>query len=183
MSNKKELPLTIRQKKFCKYVALTGKVHESALRAGYKQPNQGSILKRDPRIQTAIQKEMDKIGLTDKFLATRIKEGCDAEVPEKMSKEGKVLQQSYPDFYNRKDYIKMALQVKGDLKPDFPGGRGDTINITLNLKAVDGLLDAEAITIDEYEEIKDAEEITEIEDKRDRLLEEQAGSPEKEDSV
>lgn len=148
-------PLTTGHKAFCKYLIKTKKVKESSLRAGFNE-NYGSYLLSQPKIQNQIQLLMDKAGLSDQRIVELIKEGSEAMLPVRKSKDGKVLQEAHPDFYNRKDYIKMALQVKGHLKPDFQeGGGGKTININLNINTAQGLFDAGAISEKEYIDLKE----------------------------
>jgi hypothetical protein len=148
-------PLNVGQRTFCKYLVQTKKIGRSAERSGYNKAY-GSFLLAQPKIQNHLQQLMDNAGLTDPRLAELIHEGATAMTPVKYSKEGGVLQKEHPDFYNRKDYIKMAMQSKGHLKPDFQeGGGGKVININLNIGVAQGLLDSGAISKKEYIDIEE----------------------------
>lgn len=156
--------LNRQQKKFVKQVARTNKIGQSALAAGFSDPHYGSYLMRQPQIQSALQVEMEKIGITDEFLAKKLKHGLNAYYPPK--KEGG---RKYPDFFTRNQYMKDVLKVRGDLKDR------QEIDITkkqivvmITPEMTKGLLDSGAINKEEAQEIIEHEPI-EDEDGKDSV--------------
>ena len=111
MTEAKKDKLNRRQKKFVKNLARTNVIGKSALSAGYADRTQGSHLLREPKIQSALMVEMEKIGIHDEFLAKKLKHGLNSYYPPK--KEGG---KKYPDFFTRKQYLDSILKVRGDLK-------------------------------------------------------------------
>jgi len=108
------------------------------------------------KIQTAIQGAMEKAGLTDEFLAKKLKEGCEATTPARMSKDGVELVAEHPDHFNIPRYLDMSFKAK---KTYLPEGSHEEKNITLiqiNLTddRLKGLLDSGAISRRELKEIQ-----------------------------
>ena len=55
---------------------------------------------------------LDKVGVNDKFIATKIKEGAEAT---KFVQIGEENYSREPDFYARHKYLDTALKIKGHL--------------------------------------------------------------------
>lgn len=149
-----DTPLNVKQKKFVKNLLQTGKTGESALRAGFSDGSYGSLLKTQPNIQAAILTEMEKQGLSDGFLAEKLKDGLEASYPSRLSVKGAVLQPESPDHLNRRGYLDMCLRIKGSYAPDKIESTQRTIVINMDLHAVQGLADSGAITEEEEEALK-----------------------------
>lgn len=149
--------LTVRDRKFIRNVVQSGKIGQSAVRAGFHDSNYGSYLMAQPHIMTALQKAMDKAGITDGEVANKLKEGLSAAYPEQLYKDGAVKQPAAPDFHTRKEYLDIALKVRGDYAPERVQveTRQVTLNITMNM--AQGLIESGAITPAEFEELKEVE--------------------------
>lgn len=150
-------PLTPRERKYVKNRAKGKGVGKSALDAGYATKEYGSFLNSQEKIQTAIQKAMDVVGLTDEFLLERVKEGCEATIPARKSKDGVVLVEEHPDHFNRPRYLDMSFKMK---KHYLPEGAHEEKNITLiQINMTDtrlkGLLDSGMISRKEFKELKE----------------------------
>jgi phage terminase small subunit len=143
---KKEKKCTKMQKRFVKNHVQTGEVYKAAKRAGFACGSYGSALLKEPHIQTAIQQEMVRQGITDTLLSKKMKDGLNATYPAKFSTEGALLQQESPDMFTRKQYIDMILKVRGDYAPEKHQIESKTIVIHLNNELIKGLKDANAIT-------------------------------------
>lgn len=143
---KKDTPLKPRMKKYARKVAQTGEILKSANDVGYKG-NYGSQLIQNPKIQTAIQVEMDKQGTTTEKIARKIDEGMEAfRVIRDKGKE-------YPDFHVRKEYVDMALKIRGDYAPEKHEIRQEKLILVITPETIKGLKDAGAITDDDAETI------------------------------
>ncbi len=136
---KEETPLLPKMKKFARRVAKTGEVLKSATDVGYKG-NYGSQLMKNEKIQTAIQVEMDRIGTTTEKVARKIDEGMDAY---RVIRDGG---KKYPDFHVRKEYIDMAVKIRGDYAPEKHQITQEKLVLIITPETIKGLKDAEAIT-------------------------------------
>lgn len=136
----KEKPLTKQQKKFVRNYVETGKVSESALRAGYVDQHYGSYLKAQPKVQSAIQKALDDAGLDDINLAKKLKEGTEAWY---VKKEGG---EEYPDYHAQAKFTDMAIKIKGGYAPEKHEIEHKQIVLNFDSNTVAGLLDAKAIS-------------------------------------
>ena len=143
---KKDTPLLPKMKKFARRVAKTGEVIKSGTDVGYKG-NYGSQLMKNPKIQTAIQIEMDRIGTTTEKIARKIDEGMDAY--RVIRDKGK----KYPDFHVRKEYIDMAVKIRGDYAPEKHQITQEKLVLIITPETIKGLKDAEAITESEVDVI------------------------------
>ena len=157
MSGKKRAGLklcTQREKKFVKAIVETSEVGKSAVRAGYSDVTYGSKLLKSPRVLNAIAEAMEKAGIHDEFLAVKLKEGLGATYPQKFSSRGKMVQDVSPDFFTRSIYLDKALKIKGAYAPEKREITEKKIMIMITPEFVKGLVDSEAITDLEFEEIK-----------------------------
>ena len=152
---KDDTPLKPRMKKYARKVAQTGEILKSANDVGYKG-NYGSQLIQNPKIQTAIQVEMDKQGTTTEKIARKIDEGMEAF--RVIRDKGK----QYPDFHVRKEYVDMALKIRGDYAPEKHEIRQEKLILVITSETIKGLKDAGAIT-DADAEVITAEAIEEEE--------------------
>ncbi len=72
---KENTELKPRQKKYVRRLAETGKILKSATDVGYKDPRYGSQLMMNPKILTALQEELDALGVDKTLIVRKIKEG------------------------------------------------------------------------------------------------------------
>jgi len=155
VEEKKPRPLTDRERKYVKYRADGCKVGESSLRAGFATPQYGTYLNAQEHIQGALTKALEDAGLTDDFIATRLKEGADATYPEKKSKEGVVLvPKDQPDFFTRHKYIETTMKAKGKLAQEGANGKNTQINIIGTPDTAKGFLDSGVINKKEHKDLK-----------------------------
>lgn len=138
-------PLSQKQRKLVKAMIEQPTLAKAALRAGYT-PQHASQLMKQPKMLTALQTAMERAGITDELLASRIREGLDATRPSSHGGE------AHPDFGVRKQYLDQAMKVRGDLKDGQEiTHKHITINITPEL--VRGLLDSKAIDEEDVQEL------------------------------
>jgi len=140
---------------------LEGKgVGRSALDAGFADSRYGSTLERHPRIQTAIQKKMDEMGLSDEKILRILKKGLSAKTAPRYAKteEGKepqVLVPSIPDHQNRPRYLEIACKMKKFYAPEGSptDNRVQYIQINVTPDRVKGLVDSGKISKKEAKEL------------------------------
>lgn len=144
--------INVRRKKFIKNLTDGLGVGQSALRAGYAHRTEGTALLREPTVLTALQTAMDKAGITNKYKASKMKEGMEATYPTKLSKDGHVLQAGAPDFFTRGMYLDKALKVGGDYSPE-RHIEEKTLTINLNMEMARGLIDCGAVTVEEIQRL------------------------------
>ena len=145
--------VNVRRKKFIKNLTDGFGIGQSALRAGYSSTTHGTALLKEPAIQTALQVAMDKAGITNKYKASKMKEGMEATYPTKMSKDGHVLQAEAPDFFTRGMYLDKALKVGGDYSPERHIEEKRTLTINVNMDMARGLIDCGAVTVEEIQRL------------------------------
>ncbi len=163
---RRENPLrNIREKKFVKAFLETHEIGRSAVLAGYADPTYGSKLMRNPRILTAIQEAMEKAGIHDEYLAKKLKEGLEATYPMKYSSRGRVIQEREPDYFTRAIYLDKAFRIRGDFAPEKQEVTEKRISIVITPELVKGLLDSEAISVEELKELASAEKRPQLEEK------------------
>lgn len=131
----------VRQRKFIKNLTSGMGVGQSALRAGYSDKSEGSALLKNPVVLTALQTAMDRAGIGDDYLSSKIKEGLEATYPEKKAKDGSVLQAAAPDFFTRGQYLDKALKVRGDYAPERRIEQKQILTINVNMDTLRGLKD------------------------------------------
>ena len=147
-------PPNIRRKKFIKNLTDGLGVGQSALRAGYASRTEGTALLREPSVLTALQTAMEKAGIDDKYLSSKIKDGLEATYPEKKSKDGGVLQAAgQADFFTRSIYVDKALKVRGDYSPERHIEEKRILTINVNMDMARGLRDCGAITVEEIKQL------------------------------
>jgi hypothetical protein len=140
--------LNRKQHKFKREILKGNSVREAAELSGYGG-SYGYHLMEQPKIISAIQVELDKQGIEDEFIVKRIKQGCNAY----LVKSGMGGVKKYPDFKARESYIKLVLNLRGDLKPDAQIVQNKQINIVMSPDFVKGLVDSKKITAVEAEVI------------------------------
>lgn len=75
----------------------------------------GIKLLRDEQVQRAIISALERRGITDDYLAVKMREGLNAEVVELAKHEGKITdERSFPDFHARHKYLETAHRLRGD---------------------------------------------------------------------
>ena len=155
VEEKKPRPLTDREKKYVKHRAEGCKVGESSLRAGFATAQYGTYLKGQEHIQSALQDALIKVGLSDEFVAKRLKVGCDATHPEKKTKDGVVLvAKDQPDFFIRHKHIETVMKAKGSLAQEGTQIKQQQINIIVTPSVAQGFLDSGVIDRKEHKDLK-----------------------------
>lgn len=146
--------LNSRQRKFIKnYVSGLG-VGQSALRANYKNCSEGTALLKNPTVITALHAALEKAGISDEYIANKHKEGLEATYPEKLSKDGKVMQAGgQPDFFTRAIYLDKTHKVRGDYAPERHIQEQRTLTINVNMDMARGLVDCGVIDAEIVKEL------------------------------
>ena len=136
---------TPREKQFIKNVVKTGQIGKAALMSGYSNISYGSYLIRQPRIASAILREMERQGITDEYLASKLKEGLEATYPKRYSSKGALIQDNEPDFFTRSLYWEKAAKVRGDFAPEKHETTEKKIVIVITPQMVKGLIESEVL--------------------------------------
>lgn len=113
--------LTLKQKRFVKaYFETEGNAAEAARRAGYSPERarvEGSEQVSSGNIQAVFSACLDKAGLTDDFIAARLREGAEAKEIKFFAHEGVVTdERETTDYPTRHTYLATALKAKGLLR-------------------------------------------------------------------
>ena len=154
---KEDTELKPRQKKYVRRLAETGKILKSATDVGYKDPRYGSQLMMNPKILTALQQELDSLGVDKNLIVRKIKKGLNAT---RVIKDGG---QKYEDFHAQHKFLDMLLKVRGDYAPEKHQIEERKITIVITPETLKGLKDAKAITDDDIEELtKESLDVKEI---------------------
>lgn len=121
---KQDKSLTIKNKKFIKNLVKTGRVGESALKAGYDK-TYGSKLTHDPKILAALQLALDKAGLGNDKIASLLdayhakqREFTLVITPETI-KELKDARALTPEEITEAEIIKKKASAQGDIEDKF----------------------------------------------------------------
>ena len=133
-------PLNRKQNKFKKKILSGKNVREAAELSGYGS-SYGYHLMEQPKVISALQTAIEKEGIDDQFIVQRIKSGASAMIPAKF-----IGGKSTPDHKTRFPYIKLVLNLRGDLKPDAQIVQNKQINIIMSPDFVKGLIDSKKIT-------------------------------------
>lgn len=149
-------PRNIREKKFIKNVALTQEIGRSAVLAGYSDPSYGTQLLKNPRIREAVIAAMEKAGVTESLLFSKLKEGLEAVYPKKYGARGQLVQDNEPDFFTRAIYLDKGLKVYGAYAPEKQEVTEKRIIVMITPEFVKGLVDTGAVKQEEVKELLDS---------------------------
>ena len=144
---KKDTPLLPRMKKYARRAAETGEIIKAATDVGYKG-NYGSQLMRNPKIQTALQEELELLGVTKELIVRKLKQGLNAY--RVLKDDGK----KYKDFHAIVKYLDMYMKLEGHYAPEKHELKQERLVIVLGADMRKGLIDAEAITEEEADIIE-----------------------------
>lgn len=155
MKKKKRVELkSVREKKFVKNIVQCGGIGKSAVLAGYSDPSYGTRLLQVERVKGAVLQALEDAGLGDRYLATKLKEGCEAVYPIKKSSSGSVIQDNDPDYFVRSIYLDKVLKVRGDYAPEQHEVTEKKIIVMITPGFMKGLIDTEVLSLDEVKELK-----------------------------
>ena len=135
---------TVQHKKFVKNVAGGMKLNQAALSAGFSA-DYGKFLKKQPMIQSMLQKALDDVGINDKYIARGLKQGTKAYCQPRFKGDTS----KYPDFFTRRLYYDHICKVRGDFAPDKLEIEHKKITLVISPQLTTGLLDSRTITEDE----------------------------------
>lgn len=94
-------------------------------------------LHKDQGVRAYLFKEMEKAGITDPYVAQKMKEGMSA-----MTKPVKEGGERYEDYFVRKQYIDMYFRLKGMYAPEKSEHTETQIILNITPQLSDGLKDA-----------------------------------------
>ena len=156
---KKPKRITPRKKKFADKL-LAGKSQTQAARevgaSEVSAAQQGHIwANKDLSVRNYLLSEMEKAGITDPYVAQKMKEGF-----ESMTKPLKEGGERYEDNFVRKQYLDMYFRLQGMYAPEKSEHTKKTIILNMTPQFIEGLLDTEKIT-DAEAEVLEAEIIKE----------------------
>ncbi len=118
-TSKGETP-TLKERKWLQVYMETMNATEAAMQAYDCQDRESAGTIGSENLQKLAGKfsdVMDMAGLTDEYLATKMREGMDAEKVEIAKHQGAIMdEKSYIDYPTRKGYVELALRAKGRLK-------------------------------------------------------------------
>ena len=108
--------MTLRQKKYVKYIAYGHSKNESLQMAGYASNVSSHAVEAGQAIQKSLKKVMEKSGITDDLIAKSLKEGIKSNKTHFFTNNGKVVEtRETKDMENRHRFLRTALEVRGDL--------------------------------------------------------------------
>ncbi len=108
---KEDTPLKPKMKKYVRRLAKTGEIMKSANDVGYKG-NYGSQLLKNPKIQTALQEELDALGVDKELVVRKLKQGLSAY---RVIRDGGT---KYKDFHAIHKYLDMYMKLEGHYAPE-----------------------------------------------------------------
>ena len=119
--------LTPRQLRYLT-ARIEGKTKEESKRiAGYSEKSNTHRIENTNKKNGSLKEALEAVGLTQDYLAEKIKEGVDAHKKNFFAFEGKVTdEREIPDYDVRHKFTKTALEVRGDISE---GG----VNLNLGL--------------------------------------------------
>jgi len=98
-------------------------------------------MQKDVGVRNYMFAKMEAVGITDDFIALKMKEGMDALT--KPVKEGG---ERYEDYFVRKQYVDMYIRMKGLYAPEKSEHTEKVIVLNMTSQMIKGLVDTEAIT-------------------------------------
>ena len=139
--------LTIKQRKFLKYVAQGMSGAAAARKAGYSEKAANEIASENlskPNVREALLKAMEDAGITDERIAQVMKDGLDAKrvisarVIYQSGREGQANESTddfieVPDHLTRHKYLETAIDVTGAKAPKNVNVRNQTLEDLLTL--------------------------------------------------
>ena len=142
----KETPTTLKNKKFIKNVVKEGNVSKAATLSGY-QPDYGSYLMKQPKIQSELQSALERAGLGDDVIASKIAEGLESTF---VKKDGGT---TYKDYHAIHKYLDMAIKIGGGFAPEKHEIRQEKLTLIVTPEVIKGLEDSKVLTKAEAEVI------------------------------
>jgi hypothetical protein len=145
---------------------MSGKgINESGLAAGFGRRT-GYDLMRKPAIRSELARQLEEVGVTDTYIAKKVKQGLNAKtVPQK--ENGK----RYDDQFVRKQWADIAIKVKGGYAPEKIETEHKIVQLVIDSNMLKALKDSRALNEKEVKylehlpvepgEIIDVEEIRE----------------------
>ena len=126
---------TVRAEKFVRDLKSVGGNQSELARRQGRTPQAVSNQARQPYMKSVMDQLLDKAGVTNKFIADKIKEGCEAKklvyVENGDSEDGEKVREYDDDFSTRHKYIETALKVKGHLRIDIPTSSENHLHLHL----------------------------------------------------
>lgn len=116
---KKKKSLTFRQKKYIKAIAsgVAKTKSEAAEIAGYSRTTITNQIERPEIVKNALATAMYKVGVDERYLADKIKEGLNADQTKFFAYEGKIIsERTVIDYDVREKYLKDSLEVLGFIR-------------------------------------------------------------------
>jgi len=128
---------------------LAGKsIKDSSLAAGFGH-QRGYGLMKNPAIRNELQRQMETAGITDQYLAKKIRDGLNAKtVPRRDG--GK----RYDDQFTRKQWADLAIKVKGGYAPEKIESEVKVIQLVIDGNMINALKDSKALSKEELAELQ-----------------------------
>ena len=145
---------------------MSGKgINQSGIAAGFGDQT-GYALMKNPAIRSALATKMEQVGITDIFMAKKVKQGLNAKtVPRRDG--GK----RYDDQFVRKQWADIVFKLRGDYAPEKLETEHKIIQLVIDGNMLKALQDSKVITDKDllelnHEPILDAEVIEECGEER-----------------
>ena len=120
--------MTVKQRKYIKYVAQGMNKNKALEKAEYAHQTNVASVEKSPDVKKGLLKAMERIGITDDFIAKGIYEGTKATRTLFYTNNGIVSDKRViKDFDIRHKYIKLSAEIRGDLIND------PSVNMNLGL--------------------------------------------------
>jgi phage terminase small subunit len=115
---KKERALTMKERRFIKALPESPSISAAMRTAGYAKSTvdqQPTNVLGKPRVLSAIQKAMEKAGISDMSLAEKIREGMNATKVIVATENGQITDERYyKDYSVQHKYLDTAHKLRGD---------------------------------------------------------------------
>lgn len=104
--------------------------NEAKAIAGYSEKSNSYRIENGNKNNASLKEALVAVGLSEDYLAEKIKHGTNAEKTQYFAFEGKVTdERTMPDWDARHKFTKTALEIRGDLE-------GQGVNLNLGLIAI-----------------------------------------------
>jgi hypothetical protein len=138
-NDQKLTTINAKHKKFVRRILDGETMSQAASSAGFG-PTYGSSLMKQPAIRSLLVTEMERAGINDTLLATKLLDGLDAMAPPRRD-GGK----QYADQFVRKQFLDVIFKVRGDYAPDRTESTEKHITIVMDGRMVDALRDSKML--------------------------------------
>lgn len=113
---------TSKQRKYLNYIAKGLSKEEAKTLAGYSEDTNVETIEKSPNLRANLLKNLEDVGISDRYIALKIKRGLKTKKNLFFSKDGMVTdQRSIDDSDIQHKYLRDILEIRGDIKDQTMG--------------------------------------------------------------